>query len=150
MELGAAVVREVAKLGAAAPASVTYDEASGLVRVALPPSAAPAGGEASSSGRREFWLPPAVVRRNDTSAKSIDEWTGAPIREVVPDDVAPQVITPLGNYAVQITWADGFNQVAPFEVLGQLRQYAVPAPAAAGSKVEASIGGVLAAAEIGG
>lgn len=36
MELGAAVVREVAKLGAAPPASVTYDEASQLVRVNLP------------------------------------------------------------------------------------------------------------------
>ena len=28
------------------------------------------------SSRPEFYLRPAVVRRNDTSAKSINEWTG--------------------------------------------------------------------------
>ena len=28
------------------------------------------------SSRPEFFLHPAVVRRNDTSAKSINEWTG--------------------------------------------------------------------------
>ena len=28
------------------------------------------------SSRPEFYLHPAVVRRNDTSAKSINEWTG--------------------------------------------------------------------------
>lgn len=68
-------------------------------------------GAGAGRARSEFWLPPALVRRNDTSAKSIDEWTGAPIMEPVRDDVRPVGIVPLGNYAVQITWEDGFNQV---------------------------------------
>jgi hypothetical protein len=29
----------------------------------------------------------------------------------VPDDIAPASISALGNYAVQVTWQDGFNQV---------------------------------------
>jgi len=28
----------------------------------------------------------------------------------VPEDVRPAGVQPLGNYAVQITWQDGFNQ----------------------------------------
>ena len=49
----------------------------------------------------------------------MNEWTGErTLRdEDIPDDVLPADIQPLGNYAVQITWQDGFNQVAPFEVL---------------------------------
>ncbi len=42
---------------------------------AAAPSAAAAGGRAPAAGRREFYLHPAVVRRNDTSAAAIDEWT---------------------------------------------------------------------------
>ena len=88
----------------------------------------------------EFWVDPAVLRRNDTSAlvsqpraigdsvtvtvavaatvapyrnspclactQSINEWTGERMLrdEDIPDDVAPEEINPLGNYAVQITW----------------------------------------------
>jgi DUF971 family protein len=65
------------------------------------------------SERPEFYLHPAVVRRNDTSARSINEWTGErTLRdEDVAEDVEPASVQPLGNYAVQITWQDGFNQV---------------------------------------
>ena len=47
------------------------------------------------------------------SASSINEWTGErTLRdEDVPEDVRPASVQPLGNYAVQITWQDGFNQV---------------------------------------
>ncbi len=77
----------------------------------------PAGGD-------EFELHPAVVRRNDTSAASINEWTGErTLRDAdIPDDVRPAGVQPLGNYAVQITWEDGFNQVAPFELLQSLER----------------------------
>ncbi|GFH10841.1 uncharacterized protein HaLaN_06233 [Haematococcus lacustris] len=108
MELGAAVVREVAKMSSSGTtgllreqqaAKLVHDAASGLLRVRLPGSPA-------------FSLRPAVLRRNDTSATSINEWTGARmLRDSdVPDGLAPQSINPLGNYAVQITWEDGFNQ----------------------------------------
>lgn len=60
-----------------------------------------------------FLLDPAHVRRNDTSAASINEWTGEKLSrsDNVPDDIQPDTIAPLGNYAVQILWQDGFNQV---------------------------------------
>ena len=62
---------------------------------------------------RNFLLDPAHVRRNDTSAASINEWTGEKLSrsENISDDIRPDTIAPLGNYAVQILWQDGFNQV---------------------------------------
>ena len=62
---------------------------------------------------RNFLLDPAHVRRNDTSAASINEWTGEKLSKSdnVPDDIQLDSISPLGNYAVQILWQDGFNQV---------------------------------------
>ena len=61
----------------------------------------------------EIWLDPAVVRRNDSSARSLNEWMGERALDIqsIPDRIIPQSISPLGNYAVQITWEDGFNQV---------------------------------------
>ncbi|KAG2448417.1 hypothetical protein HYH02_006309 [Chlamydomonas schloesseri] len=116
MDLGAAVVREVAKMGAAGRAprqTAAYDQEQDALVVALP-------------GEPEFLLPPVVVRANDTSATSIDEWTGQRKREEPPADARPVAVNPLGNYAVQITWSDGFNQVASYELLDELKPYAVP------------------------
>lgn len=61
-----------------------------------------------------FLLDPATVRRNDTSAASINEWTGERLSRSagISDDIRPDTIAPLGNYAVQILWQDGFNQVS--------------------------------------
>ncbi len=39
----------------------------------------------------------------------------------IPEDIKPLMINPLGNYAVQISWEDGFNQVMAFELLESLR-----------------------------
>ncbi|KAL4447632.1 hypothetical protein ABPG75_004851 [Micractinium tetrahymenae] len=110
LELGAAVVREVAKLRVAPKNSVRYDAELGAFVVRLP------------NGEEEFLLDPAVVRRNDTSAASINEWMGErTLRDGdVPDDIEPAAWQPVGNYAVQITWQDGFSQVAPFELLDAL------------------------------
>ncbi|PNW88802.1 hypothetical protein CHLRE_01g045902v5 [Chlamydomonas reinhardtii] len=116
MDLGAAVVREVAKMGAAGRAprqTAHFDQEQDAIVVALP-------------GEPEFLLPPGVVRANDTSATSIDEWTGQRKREEAPADARPVAVNPLGNYAVQITWSDGFNQVASYELLDELKSYAVP------------------------
>ena len=33
----------------------------------------------------------------------------------IPEDIQPESVQPLGNYAVQITWQDGFNQVRHLE-----------------------------------
>ena len=42
-----------------------------------------------------------------------DEWTGEQKIQYsdVPDDIEPEEIRPMGNYAVSITWPDGFSQV---------------------------------------
>ncbi|KAK9808179.1 hypothetical protein WJX73_005681 [Symbiochloris irregularis] len=111
MQLGAAVVTEVAKLQAATRPSVRYDEARQAICLSMPDEAHPT------------WLDPAEVRRNDTSAKSMNEWMGQLELDMasIPDRIRPQAINPLGNYAVQITWEDGFNQVATFELLQRLQ-----------------------------
>eukprot|EP00887_Chlorella_sp_A99_P003029 scaffold9.g3029.t1 len=115
-ELGAAVVREVAKLRQASKSRVRYDAELHALAVRLP------GQPGSAEEEEEFYLHPATVRRNDTSAISIDEWTGTKLLkdEDIPEGVTPGSVAPLGNYAVQIQWEDGFSQVAPFELLAQL------------------------------
>ncbi|GAX74930.1 hypothetical protein CEUSTIGMA_g2376.t1 [Chlamydomonas eustigma] len=122
MELGASVVREVAKMRGGSQASargpsVYFDSEQGAIRVKLP-------GEAS---HEEYLLSPVTLRRNDTSATSVNEWTGQRMGrdEDIPVDITPTSINPLGNYAVQINWEDGFSQVASFELLSRLRSQAV-------------------------
>ncbi len=63
---------------------------------------------------KENELNPAYVRRNDTSATSINEWTGERIAAggLVPDGIIPLGLQPVGNYAVLIMWEDGFNQAS--------------------------------------
>jgi Mrp family chromosome partitioning ATPase len=111
-ELGAAVVREVSKLRRAPQNAVRYDTELRALVVRLP----------GDGPEDEFALDPAVVRRNDTSAASINEWTGEKMLkdESIPDGIAPSTISPVGNYAAQIGWEDGFNQVAPYELLAEL------------------------------
>lgn len=47
-----------------------------------------------------------------------DEWTGEQKLQYtdVPEDIEPEEIQPMGNYAVQISWPDGFNQVYDFSI----------------------------------
>jgi hypothetical protein len=74
----------------------------------------------------------------------------------ISDGIQPQSITLLGNYAVQVTWEDGFNQVAPYELIGSLSHLAVDEPvlhaaAAEGlqeGQVVASVAGLQAVAEL--
>ncbi|KAI7842036.1 hypothetical protein COHA_004236 [Chlorella ohadii] len=143
LELGAAVVREVAKLRMAPKNSVRYDRELGAFVVRLP------------NGQEDFLLDAAVVRRNDTSALSINEWTGEKTLrdEDIPDNIEPAGWQPVGNYAVQITWPDGFSQIASYELLDSLprlsaeeaaaRQQQRAAAAAAGGS-----GGMSAAQQI--
>jgi hypothetical protein len=106
MELGATVVREVAKLSVASKHGMTWDEQQQLLRVVLP------GTSTGSAPSAPFYLQPAVVRRHDTSARSINEWTGETLGVGdISDDIKPISVSPVGNYAVQIQWEDGFNQV---------------------------------------
>ncbi|XP_024529625.1 fe-S cluster assembly factor HCF101, chloroplastic isoform X1 [Selaginella moellendorffii] len=100
-ELGVCVVQQCAKIRQQVSTAVTYDEAMRAIKVKVPGTEEP------------FYLHPATVRRNDRSAKSIDEWTGEQKLRYgdVREDIEPEAIQPLGNYAVMISWPDGFNQV---------------------------------------
>lgn len=122
-DLAAAVVREVAKLRAARKNTVRWDSELAAFVVRLPENVA-TGAAAGASADEEFLLAAAEVRRNDTSARSVNEWTGERVSAAddVRDDIQPREVQALGNYAVQITWEDGFNQVAPFELLARLER----------------------------
>ena len=113
-ELGAATVREVSKLRRASQNAVRWDAEIRALVVRLP----------GDGAEDEFALDPALVRRNDTSASSINEWTGEKMLrdEDIPDDIMPASISPVGNYAAAIGWQDGFNQIAPYELLAELRR----------------------------
>ncbi|KAL6770742.1 HCF101 [Auxenochlorella protothecoides x Auxenochlorella symbiontica] len=109
-ELGAAVVREVAKLERGSQAAISYDPASASFTVWLP-------------GEAVFHLDAAEVRRNDTSARAIDEWSGgsgSPAPGLGPEAGVALAVTTLGNYAAQISWKDGANQVAAYDLLLRL------------------------------
>lgn len=111
-EIGACVVQQCAKLRQQVATAVVFDVELRALRVKLPGS------------NSEFYLHPATVRRNDRSAQSIDEWTGEQKLRYsdVSDDITPESIRPMGNYAVSITWPDGFSQVAPFDQLEELER----------------------------
>ncbi|CAI0389848.1 unnamed protein product [Linum tenue] len=100
-DLGVCLVQQCAKIRQRVSTAVTYDTSMKAIKVKLPNS------------EEEFLLHPATVRRNDRSAQSVDEWTGEQklLYSDVPEDIEPVDIRPLGNYAVEITWPDGFNQV---------------------------------------
>ncbi|KAL2534218.1 Fe-S cluster assembly factor [Abeliophyllum distichum] len=106
-ELGICVVQQCAKICQQVSTAVAYDKGMKAIRVKVPDS------------DEEFYLHPATVRRNDRSAKSVDEWTGEQKLQYadVPEDIEPEEIRPMGNYAVSITWADGFSQIAPYDQL---------------------------------
>lgn len=116
-DIGACVVQQCAKLRQQVSTAVTYDKEIKVIRVKVP------------SSDEEFLLHPATVRRNDRSARSIDEWTGEQKLQYsdVPEDIEPESIRPMGNYAVSITWSDGFDQVAPYDQL-QLIERLVDVP----------------------
>lgn len=118
-DLGVCVVQQCAKIRQQVSTAVSYDKSIKAIRVKVPDS------------DEEFFLHPANVRRNDRSAQSVDEWTGEQKLQYtdIPEDIEPEEIRPMGNYAVQITWPDGFSQIAPYDQLQTLERLVdVPQP----------------------
>lgn len=111
-DVGVCVVQQCAKLRQQVATAVTYDKSIRAFRVKVPGTS------------EEFLLHPATVRRNDRSAQSIDEWTGEQRLKSsdVPENIEPELVRPMGNYAVSISWPDGFNQVAPFDQLQSIER----------------------------
>ncbi|PPR86004.1 hypothetical protein GOBAR_AA34684 [Gossypium barbadense] len=119
--LGVCVVQQCAKIRQQVSTAVTYDKSIKAIRVKVPDS------------EEEFLLHPATVRRNDHSAQSVDEWTGEQKLQYgdIPEDIEPEEIRPMGNYAVSITWPDGFSQIAPYDQLQMIERLVdVPQPTA--------------------
>ncbi|KAF8389011.1 hypothetical protein HHK36_025696 [Tetracentron sinense] len=117
--LGVCVVQQCAKIRQQVSTAVTYDKSIKAIRVKVPNS------------DEDFLLHPATVRRNDGSAQSVDEWTGEQKLQFadVPEDIEPEDIRPMGNYAVSITWPDGFSQIAPYDQLQTIERLVdVPQP----------------------
>ncbi|XP_047163492.1 fe-S cluster assembly factor HCF101, chloroplastic isoform X1 [Vigna umbellata] len=110
--LGVCVVQQCAKIRQQVSTAVTYDKSIKAIKVKVPDS------------KEEFFLHPATVRRNDRSAQSVDEWTGEQKLQYndVPEDIEPEEIRPMGNYAVSITWPDGFSQIAPYDQLQMMER----------------------------
>ncbi|KAG5564645.1 hypothetical protein RHGRI_000736 [Rhododendron griersonianum] len=118
-DLGVCVVRQCAKIRQQVSTAVTYDKSIKAIKVKVPDS------------DEEFLLHPATVRRNDRSAQSVDEWSGEQKLQYtdVPEDIEPEEIRPMGNYAVSITWPDGFSQIAPYDQLQTMERIVdVPQP----------------------
>ncbi|KAL2645017.1 hypothetical protein R1flu_012604 [Riccia fluitans] len=110
--IGVSVVQQCAKLRQQVSTAVSYDHTLKAIRVKVPGTA------------EEFYLHPATVRRNDRSAQSVDEWTGEQRLkyEDIAEDIEPESIQPMGNYAVAINWPGGFSQIAPYEQLQSLER----------------------------
>uniref|UniRef100_A0A0A9CY78 Similar to HCF101 (HIGH-CHLOROPHYLL-FLUORESCENCE 101) n=1 Tax=Arundo donax TaxID=35708 RepID=A0A0A9CY78_ARUDO len=110
--LGVCVVQQCAKIRQQVSTAVSYDRSIRAIRVKVPDS------------DEEFLLHPATVRQNDRSAQSVDEWTGEQKVQYgdIPEDIEPEEIRPMGNYAVSITWPDGFSQIAPYDQLEMLER----------------------------
>ncbi|QDZ21699.1 iron-sulfur cluster carrier protein [Chloropicon primus] len=112
-ELGASVIKEVTKMGTKRKHKVKYDPNMHEMHVSLFEE----GSEGGEGRWDSFEIEPLVVRKNDQSAKFIDQLTGEPINQEFSPHIFPLEIKPLGNYAVQINWSDGFNQIATYDQL---------------------------------
>ncbi len=55
-------------------------------------------------------------------AGCINEMTGEQIVEsaAIPDDIAAEQVTPMGNYAVSVSWSDGHSSIYPYDMLTEL------------------------------
>ncbi len=110
-EIAGAVVREVAKIehGGLARPKVSFSAEHGI-QLAL------ANGE-------QLRASAAAVRRACRCAHCIEEFSGKPLLDPasVPESVYPRNITPMGNYAVAISWSDGHSSsIYPYDLLLKL------------------------------
>ena len=104
-----AVVREISKLvhGNCKKPEVSYDPDRGILFV-------------SPSGET-FTIGSTALRLACRCAHCINELTGEQVLRPgdVSEDIEPEVINPLGNYAVTISWSDGHSSIFPYEMLAK-------------------------------
>lgn len=110
-EIAGSVVREIAKLehGGLARPKVAFTADRGIVMT-------------FANGEQKV-CSPAAVRRACRCAHCIEEFSGKPLLDPasVPENIYPRSITPMGNYAVAISWSDGHSSsIYPYELLMSL------------------------------
>ena len=121
--IAAKVVQEVAKLQAGPKGGLELD----VTNVTGVPSALRV--QLADEGGLPFYVRASDVRRSDKSAKAAGEASKADFMmdgvTPVPEDIAPLEMNVVGNYAVQISWPDGFSQVATFAQIAQCERLKV-------------------------
>jgi len=67
----------------------------------------------------EHLISPAVLRRHCRCAQCVSEMTGDKVLrdEDILEDIVPQEISPMGNYAITVSWSDGHSSIYPYEAL---------------------------------
>ena len=62
-------------------------------------------------GEAPVTVPSRRLRELCPCAGCIEEFTGRKLLDpaTIPDDIHPTLISPVGNYAIQITWSDGHS-----------------------------------------
>ena len=121
--VAARVVQEVAKLQAGPKGGLELD----VANVTGVPSALRV--QLADEGGLPFFVRAADVRKSDRSARAAGEAAKAEFMmdgvTPVPEDIAPLEMNVVGNYAVQISWPDGFSQVATFAQIAQCERLKV-------------------------
>jgi hypothetical protein len=83
----------------------------------------------ADEGGLPFYVRASDVRKSDKSAAAPGEARKAEFLAdgvtPIPDDIAPSETNVVGNYAVQISWPDGFSQVATFAQIAQCERLKV-------------------------
>jgi DUF971 family protein len=67
--------------------------------------------------------PNPYLRLNCRCANCVQEWTGEVVikPEMIPQDISPLKISPVGLYAIQINWSDGHDTgIYSFDMLRQI------------------------------
>jgi len=113
MALSEAVVREVSRL--------RYN-ATPVPEVSF----IPALGVQVTQGVQTATIPCLTLRLACRCARCRDEWTDRVLvtPDQLPNDVGPEGIGPVGNYAVGINWSDGHSSIYPYDVLWELASQA--------------------------
>jgi DUF971 family protein len=104
--IASSVVQEVSKLlfgGLVAP-TVHFDDDSGEIVI----------NTSADSPAQRVW--PATLRRQCRCALCVDEMSGAPMLDPtsVAETIKPMSMTPVGNYAIEISWSDAHPSLYPY------------------------------------
>ena len=107
-DIASSVTREISRLQfhADPKPQVSYDETQGIV--------------VQRTGEDAKVINPRKLRLACRCASCIHEFTGEQLLkdDQVAENIAPESIAPLGNYAVSVTWSDGHrSSVYPYDVL---------------------------------